>query len=177
MKPTSRNNDHLRSDDGHNWDVDNILSKKFKPSSSHILEIYFEKSWFHKYLRAGLLSASLQVNTNRYWRIHTHTYIHSPIPLIDYSATVWPENYGWQLLKRYKMLAKPSQIHQCKICNDNFKPFKHFYSKCYIALNYNMGRPSEFSRRKWKSEDKSTNATYVTPWRLTWYKPTQVLDV
>ena len=26
-----------------NRDVDNILSKKFKPSSSHILEIYFEK--------------------------------------------------------------------------------------------------------------------------------------
>ena len=70
------------------------------------------------------------------------------------------------------MLAKPSQIHQCKICNDNFKPFKHFYSKCYITLNYNMGRPSEFSRCKWKSEDKSTNATYVTPWRLTWIQAT-----
>ena len=29
-----------------NRDVDNILSKKFKPSSSHILEIYFEKLGF-----------------------------------------------------------------------------------------------------------------------------------
>ena len=45
-----------------NRDVDNILSKKFKPSSSHILEIYFEKSGFHKYFRAGLLSAPPQVN-------------------------------------------------------------------------------------------------------------------
>ena len=26
-----------------NRDVDNILSKKIKPSSSHILEIYFEE--------------------------------------------------------------------------------------------------------------------------------------
>ena len=29
-----------------NRDVDNILSKKFKPFSSHILDIYFEKLSF-----------------------------------------------------------------------------------------------------------------------------------
>ena len=43
-----------------NQDVDNILSKKFKPSSSHILEIYILKKG------AGLLSAPPQVKTNRY---------------------------------------------------------------------------------------------------------------
>ena len=45
-----------------NQDVDNILSKKFKPSSSHILEIYFEKSRFHKHFRTDMLADHLQVN-------------------------------------------------------------------------------------------------------------------
>ena len=44
-------------------DVDNILSKKFKPSSSHILEIYFEKkTGIHKHFRTDLLADHLQVN-------------------------------------------------------------------------------------------------------------------
>ena len=33
-------------DENYNRDVDNILSKKFKPFSSHILDIYFEKLSF-----------------------------------------------------------------------------------------------------------------------------------
>ena len=47
-----------------NRDVDNILSKKFKPSSSHILEIYFEeeKTGIHKHFRTDLLADHLQVN-------------------------------------------------------------------------------------------------------------------
>ena len=39
-----------------NRDVDNILSKKFKPSSSHILEIYFEKNWDSQALSDRLVS-------------------------------------------------------------------------------------------------------------------------
>ena len=58
-----------------------FLSKKFKPSSPHILETFiWKKSWNHKHFRADLLSDHLQVIDFTYWqRLKGYNFLYSGI--------------------------------------------------------------------------------------------------